>query len=302
MKYIILFWVLIFSMVQDYFFDSPEQSIYLWEPNQTQISKNIFPANKKQKQEAKLLAKQAYHQIEGNVFNATELNQAVEKLTQAKEINDQEPWVWLGASLYLNVTGYKVGGWYDIRNFSRPHIERALEFAKTAVRLGPNEIHTHSHMARILILIDHSDQAEAEIDRAFKISKENFYPWYFHGILNKKKRRVAEAHSQFNEAEKWIQNPFHKRLLHTHREDLYELTGNLAKRESLLKKLIAAAPTEPQPHGNYACFLMENGRVDESVYQWEKAVELGPYPIATEQLKEAYEIKNGTRPLKKKYC
>jgi len=43
-------------------------------------------------------ARKAYYQIEGNVFDISEINSAIEKLKISSKENKSEPWVYITAS------------------------------------------------------------------------------------------------------------------------------------------------------------------------------------------------------------
>ena len=98
------------------------------------------------------LAVEAYHQLEGNVFNREEIQNAVQKINRAEELNQQDSWVYLSASMFSLIHGYRIGDWYELETFKPGSIDEAMEFAKKALSLDPNNSQAYAHLARIHII------------------------------------------------------------------------------------------------------------------------------------------------------
>jgi Tfp pilus assembly protein PilF len=63
--------------------------------------------------------------------------------------------------------------------------------------------------------------------------------------------------------------------------------GDLAEVERIFRENIALTPDSPWAHGNYAGFLGGQGRLDEAIAEYEKAIAIAPYPIAVRGLEDA---------------
>ena len=74
-----------------------------------------------------------------------------------------------------------------------------------------------------------------------------------------------------------------------------EAAGDTKAIEAILQEHIRLAPGSPHAHGNYGLFLMNQGRFDEAVAQYEKAIASTPYPLAIEQLEKAKSLRDEQR-------
>ena len=117
--------------------------------------------------------------------------------------------------------------------------------------------------------------------------QNSFYPWYFKGIIAEKKRDVPKANEYFSEALKRAEYSYQKKIVTIHQQKVARISGNSSEQEKLLKKNIADNPKNPHVHGNYASYLMKQARYTEAVKYWQRAIELGSYRHAEEQLEEA---------------
>jgi len=236
---------------------------------------------------ARELAKSAYFQIEANVFDPSELSSAIQKLNTAQNQNPKEPFVYLTASLAVLVKGYKIGDWYETRNFAEGSVEQSVKLAEQAIGLNRNLGHSYAHLARLRILTKDFKDAERLINKAKELDKDSFYPWYFEGILYEKQGNVQAATRAFATAESKMTMKHQPTMLNNHRQSLAKLTNDTALQEKLLKENIAHAPNNAHLYGNYGQFLMCQGRFREAVVQWEKALSIATYPRAVEQLEKA---------------
>lgn len=236
------------------------------------------------------LAREAYYQIEANVFDRKQLEDAYVKINQAADKNRNEAYVYLAVSLGTLVTGYTIGNWYDKQTFAGNSIDQSLAYAKQALALDPNLGQAHAHLARLLILRGEFKDAEQHLKKAKELDPQSFYPWYFEGILYEKQANVQQGMKAFAVAESKIAQTHQRRILSEHKQLLAKLAGDPTLQEKLLKENIANNPTHPQVNGNYAQFLMCQGRYAEAIVQWEKTLKIGGYPRAVDQLEEAKKL------------
>jgi tetratricopeptide (TPR) repeat protein len=240
-------------------------------------------------------AEEAYYQIEGNVFDRLAINNALAKLEQARRVNPRDPWVYMTASLAVLVSGYTIGDWYSPQTFIEGTIDKALDLAVKAVDADPQESQCHAHLARLRILQGDYKAAWEVLAEAYKRNPNSFYLWYFRGIIAEKMRDAVKGKLYFDEAEQRVAYKYQASLLNIHRQKLAKISGDLAEQERLLKDNIAHSPDKPHFYGNYAHFLMSQERYDEAIQYWQKAIELGPYLHALEQLEQTKRLQRSHR-------
>ena len=241
------------------------------------------------------LAKEAYFLIEGNVFNSRKISEALLKIQEAEKNNPKDPWVYLSSSMAYLVRGYMSKDWYEYKNFDESSVEKSFELARMAVKLDPKESQTHAHLARLYILTKDFPNALKSLDRALRLDKQSFYPWYFKGILFEKQRKWREAKELFDKAEKKAQFKYHHMILNSHRGRVALHEGDVGKKEKLLKVNIRNNPENIWMYDNYADFLVSQGRYDEAIGMWQKAVSIKPYNRGYRKIKEIEKRKRGDR-------
>ena len=245
--------------------------------------------------DARELAKEAYLQIEANVFKPSELHSAIEKLKKAKQINPNEAYIRLGESLAVLVNGFEGGDWYESKTFKAGTVDLSLKIANEAISLDPQLGQTYAHLARLYIVKKRFEEAATNIRRAKELDIHSFYPWYFEGILFEKMVDIQNANASFNKAESYIAYKHQRLILNLHRQRIAKLENNPAKEEASLKENIANNPDDPWVYGNYAHFLKRMKRYDESIVQWENALKHGRDRYAEEQLIETKRLRNSTK-------
>lgn len=233
------------------------------------------------------LAKEAYFQIEGNVFNSRKIRDALLKIEKSEKRNPKDPWVYLASSMAYLVRGYTYNDWYEVKNFDEASVEKSFELARMAVKLGSNESQAHAHLGRLYILVKDFPKARESLHRALRLDKKSFYPWYFKGILFEKQGKWQEAKNQFNEAEKRVKFKYHHIILNAHKGRVALLEGDIAKKEKLLKINIKNNPKNIWMYDNYADFLVRQKRYDEAISMWRKAISITPYDRGFRKIKEA---------------
>jgi tetratricopeptide (TPR) repeat protein len=232
------------------------------------------------------LAKEAYFLIEGNVFSSRKIRRALSKIEEAEKLNSEDPWVYLSSSMAYLVRGYKNYDWYELKNFEESSVEKSFELARMAVKLDSKESQTHAHLGRLYILVKDFPNALESLDRALRLDKNSFYPWYFKGILFEKQRKWKEAKALFDKAEKRAQFKYHHMILNSHRGRVALLEGNIAEKEKLLKTNIRNNPKNIWMYDNYADFLVSQKRYNEAIGMWKKAVSIQPYNRGFRKIKE----------------
>jgi tetratricopeptide (TPR) repeat protein len=240
---------------------------------------------------ARELAREAYEQMVLHVFEPDELEKAVTKLEQARKINPHESFVFVTDSYWTMVQGYKIGDWYEVETFENGTLERSLSLAEEAIKLDPNLPNAHGQMARVLITRKQFDKAQSSIDEMKRIDPENFYYWYYQGILYEKEKNFDVSNHFLDEADKRVPSPFYHSMVTTHRQRIAKMQNDVGKEEDLLKENIKNNPDVPHVYGNYAAFLKCHQRYDEAIVQWENALERGRYGEAVEGLEETKRLK-----------
>lgn len=233
------------------------------------------------------LAREAYYQIEANVFDRAQLQDAYTKINLAADQNRNEAFIYVAVSLGTLVAGYTIGDWYDLNTFPGDVVPQALAHARQAVALDPNLGPAHAHLARLLIVKKEFHEAAQHIAKAKELDPSSFYPWYFEGIWHEKQGQVVEASQAFDHAQRYAALTHHPMLVLKHREYVAKIGGDLALQEKLLKDSIGLNPNSAYSYGSYAAFLMCHGRYREAIVQWEKAIRITPYGRAVSQLEQA---------------
>lgn len=237
------------------------------------------------------LAEEAYHQLEANVFDRGQVEDAVAKIRRAKENRPDDAWVFMALSLAVLVDGYKIGDWYDPRTFAEGSVDQAYALALKARELDPKISQTHAHLARILIIKGEFRPAWEILNEAYRLDANSFYPWYFKGIIGEKFRDSRQALQAFDEAERRVSHSYQTHLVNLHRQNVAKFEKNFEEEERLLRENIKLEPDSPHVYGNYAHFLKAHGRYDEAIEFWEKAIAIGAYPAAVKSLAETRRLK-----------
>ena len=235
------------------------------------------------------LAREAYYQIEANVFAWGRLEEAYTKINKAADQDPKEAYVYLAVSLGTLVAGYTIGDWYEMKTFAGDSVQQAMNYAQQAVTLDPNLSQAHAHLGRLLILKREFAEADQHLKKAKELEPTNFYPWYFEGVSHEKQGHLVEANQAFDRAQQYTALKHHPLLILNHRQIVAKLSKDYTLAEKLYKDGIALNPESAYAHGNYAQFLMCQGRYREAIVFWEKAISIVPYGRAIDQLAKAKE-------------
>lgn len=238
----------------------------------------------------------AYHQVEGNVFSYKEIRSAIMKMEDAFRRDPNEPAVFAARSLAVLVAGYTKGDWYETDTFQKGFVEKSLQLAEYGYGLKNAKtcILTTCHLARVFILTKDFGKAQALIDKARELEPENFYPWYFQGILFEKLGQFDAAKKNFDKAERLSAFEYHHSIVNSHRKNVARWEQNPQELERLHLDDIRRNPDSPHAHGNYGAFLMRRHRLSEAEEELEKAISIHPYPLAEHHLKEVREMMHHT--------
>lgn len=242
---------------------------------------------------SRLLAMEAYHKMEESPFDAEVYQRSLELISQAHADNADEPWVYIAASLASMQAGYKVGSWYRGKSFGKDAIDKAYQFAVKAKEIGVNESQAYAHMARMEIIKAEYRKAWELLNQAYRVDNENFYAWFYKAIIHVKKKGYDEAWTYLDEAEKRISHRYQMKLVTRERQGVARKKGDVLLEERMYKKNIEDFPENAYMYGNYGSFLLRNGRPEESIIYYEKAIAITPYPLALKKLKEAKTKANG---------
>jgi len=210
-------------------------------------------------------AREAYFEIEGNVFDSGKIRKALAKIAAVQKYDQKDPWVYLATSMFFIVKGFKGNDWYEVKDFSRVDLQKAMDMAQFAVKLGKKESQAHAHLGRMYILAKNFPKAVKSLDQARRLDPNSFYPWYLKGILFEKQKKWNEAEYHFSEAEKRAQYKYHYILLNTHRGRVPLHQGGIRKKERALKLNLKDNPGNIWMYDNYAEFLDGQVRFDEAL-------------------------------------
>ena len=216
---------------------------------------------------------------------------ALAKLDEAQAIDPEEPYVYLARALLASVSGYVSGARYDLGNFRAGHIARAAELAEVAVELDPKLSISHATLAKFYIVQQRYDEALASLDRASDLDGSSFYPDFFKAVLYERLGKIGEARGHLADAQRHATHDYQSVLVTYHRKKLARLSGDIEQEEILFRELIEMEPQAAHHYGNYANFLRWNGRYDEAIEYFNKAIEIRPYRVAIRQLELARQQK-----------
>ncbi len=236
---------------------------------------------------AATLAEEAFHLMASNAFSEHVQRAANEKLEMARQIDPEEPWIFLCQSYMTLQEGYRIGKWYKARSFAPGTADKAMPFARKAVSLDPNFSKGYSHLGWLHIIKGDYRNANRFLDTAYNLDDASFQVWLYKGTLALEMRNVDAAREMFEEAQRYAAHPYQKSVIRGRKRDVARLTGDTREEESLLLEAIEEDPYSAYPYGNYANFLMNQGRYNEAVEFYEKAIRIKPYPAAIRALEEA---------------
>lgn len=242
---------------------------------------------KKTANSAKALAQEAFHQAASHAFNRQSREAATEKLQTAWQINPGEPWIYLTESMMTLQEGYRIGTWYKAKTFMPGTADRAIEIANKAVSLDPNFSKGYSQLAWLYIIKEDYEKAGELLEIAYKQDKKSFQVWLYKGTLALVTGDTETAGRMFEEALRYATHSYEKDIIRGRKQDVAQIIGNTDEEERILLEQIETNPDSAYSYGNYANFLMRNGRYNEAVNYYEKTISIKPYRHALRRLEEA---------------
>lgn len=233
------------------------------------------------------LAEDAFYALEHDPFSRETREAAVESIGRAHALNPEDPWVAVARSRVALEFGYRGGSRFRTDNFHPEALEAALQFAREGVRLGPEQSVAHSQLARVQIVQGEYRAAWDTLNTAHAKDPDNFYPWYFRSVIAVQMRDRNRAERAIDEAEKRVVNPDHQHFVLGQRKQIALAMGSEAEKEAAYLAMIEHVPESAYAYGNYGAFLLRRERYAEAEEMLEKAVSIGAYPAALEDLEEA---------------
>lgn len=247
------------------------------------FSANVFS------NEAREHAMKAFFMMEESPFDDKVFEKGIQNIKKANEIDPEEEWVFVSASLAALLQGYKIGNMYSSKTFTEESIDKAYEFAEIAIGKGGKQSQTHAQMARVLIIKGNYKKAWMILNKAYKLDEKSFYAWFYRGVISRLMQDYERAEKNFIEAQNNISHKYQKKLVTRQRQYAAEAAGDHEKEEEMLLLNIADFPRNAYMYGNYANFLYRFQRYEEAVDFYVKAIAITPYGNAIKWHKKAKE-------------
>jgi len=228
---------------------------------------------------ARSIALEAYHHAAGNPLDADARKEALEILSKARALDPNEAEIYLAETIMVLQDGYRVGAWYKASAYHDGVVDTAMYKVNSAINADPQYYKSYAILAWMYIVKSNYEKAEELLEKSYSLKQDNFYYWLYKGTLSQEKKEYAEAQKYYDIAEGYASIEGNQSLIRTRKRDLAKLTGNLAEAERLYLDDISRDPDSAYSYGNYAGFLLCNGRFDEAVEYYEKAISIAPYPL-----------------------
>lgn len=245
------------------------------------------------KDSARSIAKNAFEIASTNPFNISKLNEAMVEMQRAYEMNPNEPWVYMTASLFPQIQAYRIGNWNEKSAYDPALIDEALassiESVKKAIKLDPNFVRAYTRLAYLYIIDEKYMQAEMYLSKATKIDSSEFYIYIYEGDIAIKLKRYTKAEKYYGNAKKYIRDNTEDIIVRERIADLAKLTHNFSLEEKMYIENIKLDPKNAYKYGNYANFLYSHGRYEEAIKYYKIAIAITPYGNAKTWLKKAEE-------------
>lgn len=130
-------------------------------------------------------------------------------------------------------------------------------------------------------------QAWVLLNKSYQLDNNNYYAWFYKALIAYYMKEYDDTLSKLNEAENRITHRYQKKHVTRQRMRVAKKTGDKELTEKMYKKNIEDFPENAYMYGNYASFLLDNDRPEESVIYYEKAISISPYQQAINSLEEA---------------
>jgi cytochrome c-type biogenesis protein CcmH/NrfG len=256
---------------------------------------SALPAVAEQPSQARAIARAAFELIEEHPFEHARLRQAMAEIDRARALDPDESYVFLAAALLLKAAGYHSGDRFEERSFSPELLEKSIELTERAVKADEKNVDAHVELASLYVAQRRFPEAQHHFFVAYKLAPEDFDVWYGQAVAWWKQGNAQKSHTALAGAEKRVRTDHDRITLLRQKERVARSRNNWPEVEAILEEEIRLTPDSPWAHGNYAGFLLRQRRYDEAVAEYEKAVKLGPYPIAERGLQEAKKRRDAAR-------
>ncbi|XP_071548678.1 protein O-mannosyl-transferase TMTC1-like [Panulirus ornatus] len=166
---------------------------------------------------------------------------------------------------------------YNFANLQKDlgNVELAKFHYGEAIRLWPGHWSAHNNLGT---LVNDTSEAEIHFKLALKAHPQHAHAYYNLANLRRQQGRVAEAMALL---EKSLRYDATNRDAVSALAGLYGDAGRQTDAENLHLALLAARPSDPAVHNNYAAFLHRNGRREAALLEYEAALGLDPeHPVA----------------------
>ncbi len=229
---------------------------------------------------ARSLAEKTYRYASEHPYNPSARQKVIEALNRAREIDNNEAEVFLTEAIMILQDGFKKGEWYKASSFIPGTVDKAIEKVNTAIDADPNYSKSHSVLAWFYIMKTEYSKAEKILKTAYQLDKNCFYYWLYRGTLSMELKNISKAQEYFSIARNYAKTDGQKNLIFTRKRSIARLNKNVAEEETLYIEEIDRNPNDSHKYGDYAGFLLCQGRFDEAIEFYTKAIEIEPYPQA----------------------
>jgi tetratricopeptide (TPR) repeat protein len=244
---------------------------------------------------ARRLAKEAYQTFVDHPYEADLLTKAGTQLDRAMRLAPKEAWVFLASSAQVRTAGYKYDTWHEARNFQPGTLEKSAELARKATEVDPKLAEAHVQLARVYIPLGQVAQAQRELGIAHQLEPEAFSVWFEQAVLSWKDADGPKARKALEGARARAKTNAQLLAINGLLERMAKGRDDDREIERIKKENIALLPGSPWGYANYGAFLLDRGRYDEAVAQYEKALSLGKYPLAEDQLAKARALRDAKK-------
>lgn len=232
-------------------------------------------------------AEAAYNEIKDNCFDGDRIDHAEKEIASAERQQPNDAWVHIAkAALILN-QGYTKGSWLRASTFEPGTVDNCQRELLLAVKLAPNNPAARHDLAEVYAIKENYRQAWAELDVMNKLRPNDFSHWALRGEIYTKMGDYANAEKMLEAAMRLANSNGKKSFANQCLIDVAKKRKDLKRAEQLYRRSLELEPNSPHKWGNFGRFLLCNGRPAEAVPYLRKAVALGPYPLAEEDLAEA---------------
>lgn len=243
-------------------------------------------------QQATLLAKNARERLMSASFSPTAWALSKAEIESAQQLDDQNAMVQVALSEVMLKQSYSHGEAFKANSYDTIGLNKALEYAKSAAELAPNDSLSLAQYAKVLLIQNKLDSATDVMRRLHQVDPESYYPWYFLAVMSRKRNHLERMQTSIVEADKYAATRYQQQGLEEERKYLAQKQGDIVAEERSYQKLIQLNPDSAHVHGNYGIFLYRNKRYDEAIKVLNTAISIQPYPMALNFLAKSEQAKN----------